>query len=349
MQSQLRLAAGATGVGRLASATAADPHALVDTPPRGVARLLMSGKRRLAGLLGLAAAKLLRPSGVEFPSVRRALWQGGIAAQPKGFYSSLVDPADLPRSAEPHPCPGVRLNTERQHHYLTTIFPRFRDEFAELPLDRPRDWGARPRFFRRNDAFQNIDPLAYWGIIRTHRPSRIVELGSGYSTLLAREALAANGAGHVTAIDPFPREFIRRSDHDIELVAAPAEQVDPAVLLSLEPDDIVFVDSSHVVRQHGDVIWFFLAILPRLRDGVIVHVHDIHLPFDYPSELITQRNVYWTEQYLLQAYLLKNTADEVLFSSRFAAHVFPGDASRAFPDVDRLDGGSFWLRIGAAA
>jgi predicted O-methyltransferase YrrM len=333
----------------MAFGMAIDPHALLDRPARGICRVLIEAKRRVAGMCGLFAAKVLTPSGVETAAVRRALWRRGIAAQPKGFYSSLVDPADLPASLEPHPCPGLRLNAERQLHYLTEVFPRFRDEYSRLPHERPRDWMARPRFFRRNDAFQNIDPLVYWGMIRTHRPRRIVELGSGFSTLLARQAVNANGSGEVTAIDPYPREFMRHNDLGIRLVVAPAERIAPDVLLGLEANDIVFVDGSHVVRQHGDVTWFFLGILPRLRDGVIVHVHDIHLPFDYPTELIAERNVYWTEQYLLQAYLIKNTADTVLFSSRFAAHAFPAETTRAFPDVDRVDGGSFWLRLGAAA
>lgn len=179
---------------------AVDPHALLDRPANAVRGSLIEAKRHVASLCGLLAAKVLTPSGVESAGVRRALWRVGIAAQPKGFYSSLVDPADLTASLEPHACPGLRLNAERQLHYLTAVFPRFRDEYSRLPHERPRDWIARPRFFRRNDAFQNIDPLVYWGMIRTPRPRRIVEFGSGFSTLLARQAMNANGSGEVTAI-----------------------------------------------------------------------------------------------------------------------------------------------------
>jgi hypothetical protein len=117
-------------------------------------------------------------------------------------------------------------------------------------------------------------------------------------------------------------------------------------LLSLQANVIVFVDSSHVVRQGGEVLWFFHDVLPRLAKGVLVHVHDIYFPFDYSIDLVSSRNVYWTEQYLLQSYLTKNKSDRVLFGSRFAAHTFPAQTRAAFPMVDKLDGGSFWLRVG---
>lgn len=326
-----------------------DPHARIDGPTTAVNRSLTSAKRRLARLLGLASARLLTPSALEFPEVRRAFWRHGVAAQSKGFYSSLVDPDDLVPSADAQECRGLDLNPAGHHHYLTQVFPRYRGEYVRLPVERPHDWGARPQFFRRNDAFQNLDALVYWSMIRAHRPARIVEIGSGFSTLLAMRAVQENGIGLVTAIDPYPREFIRRCEGQMTLIAAPAEHVALEVLRSLEPDDIVFVDSSHVVRQNGDVTWFFLKALPALRSGVLVHLHDIHLPFDYPIDLVRQRNVYWTEQYLLHAYLLHNTTDEVLFGSRYAAHLFPAETGAAFPGVDKLDGASFWLRIHGAA
>ena len=241
--------------------------------------------------------------------------------------------------------PGLDLNDRGQLRYLKEIFPRYQDEYAAIPVVRPASWSTRPTFYLTNDAFQNIDALAYWAMIRSHRPKRIVELGSGFSTLLAAEAVSRNGGGRVTAIDPFPREFIERNGCGIDLIKRKAENTEPELLLSLEAGDMVFVDSSHVVRQGGDVNWFFLEILPQLRDGVLVHIHDIHFPFDYPSELISRRNVYWTEQYLLHCYLLKNSIDEVLFSSRYSAHVFPAETRAAFPCVEKLDGGSLWIRL----
>jgi hypothetical protein len=306
-------------------------------------------KRRLARVMGSLAAELLTPSSLEDSGVRARLWRHGIGAQPKGFYSSLVDPADLREVGQPivmdH---GLRLNADGQRRYLSDVFPKYRTEYAAIPVSRPLNWAASPRFYLGNDAFENVDALSYWGMIRFHQPNRIVEIGSGFSTLLAAEAVRQNGVGRVTAIDPFPREFVRRNDLGIELVIEPVEDVVPQLILSLNRGDIVFVDSSHVIRQHGDVTWFFLQILPRLRDGVLVHIHDVHFPFDYPLEFIKSRNVYWTEQYMLHAYLMKNYIDEVLFSSRYSSHVYPAETRAAFPTTAKVDGSSFWMRMGDA-
>jgi hypothetical protein len=326
-----------------------DPHRHVDAR---ISRLERTGhvvKRAVARYLGLAATRLLTPTGLEDQAVRSRLWRRGIAAQPSGFYASLVDPIERTESDRPQSHVGVDFNHDRQLEYLVEKFPQFRDECAAIRSDRPQDWTTRPRFFLDNDAFQNVDPLVYWAIIRLHRPARIVEIGSGFSTLLAAQAVRKNGSGRVTAVDPFPREFVRRNDLDIELISQPVEQIDLELFRSLRKDDVLFVDSSHVVRGGGDVNWIVFNILPQLSSGVLVHFHDIHFPFDYPRELIARRNVYWTEQYLLHAYLLRNQADEILFGTRYAAHHFRREMALAFPRATRLDGASFWLRVGASS
>jgi predicted O-methyltransferase YrrM len=324
-----------------------DPHRHIDARSSRLERASQAVKRTAARYLGLAATQLLTPTGLEDKDVRARLWRRGIAAQPSGFYASLVDPVELSASDAPLAQAGVDFNRDRQFDYLVGKFPRFRDEYRALRDDRPLDWATRPRFFLDNDAFQNVDPLVYWALIRLHRPARIVEIGSGFSTLLAAEAVQKNGTGRVTGIDPFPREFVRRNDLDIELICQPVEQLDTAFFRSLKENDMLFVDSSHVVRAGGDVNWIVLDVLPHLSPGVLVHFHDIHFPFDYPRELIDRRNVYWTEQYLLHAYLLRNRVDEVLFGTRYAAHHFHREMSLAFPVAKRLDGASFWLRVGA--
>jgi hypothetical protein len=324
---------------------AKDPHFRIDQAQDYWADTLDALKTRLARAAGRVGAALLRPRGLMDRDVRDALWRRGVAAQPAGFYSSLVNPSEVGASDEAQPFANLDLNPATQLRYLTDVFPRYQREYESIRLERPADWDMHPRFFRHNDAFEALDPLVYWGMIRTHRPERIVEIGSGFSTLLAAEAVRVNGGGSITAIDPYPREFIRRNDLAIDLRVGPVEDIGLELLLSLKANDIVFIDSSHVMRRGGDVVWFFLSVLPALRDGVIVHVHDVHFPFDYPRMLIVERNVYWTEQYLLHAYLLKNMSDEVLFASRFSAERFPHECRAAFPDVERLNGASFWMRV----
>jgi hypothetical protein len=239
---------------------------------------------------------------------------------------------------------GVDFNRPLQQHYLSEIFPRFQEEYNQLPHFRPADWTVNPRFFLDNDAFNSVDALAYWAMIRFHQPRQIIEVGSGHSTLLGAQALEKNGGGRLVAIDPYPRRFIKEARAGVDLITKQVQEVPLDVFRSLERDDILFVDSSHVVRVGGDANFLFLEVLPRLKPGVLVHVHDIHFPFDYPSELIVDRNVYWTEQYLLHAYLIGNAAIEVVFGSRYCAHSFPNETRLAFPDNGRLRGASFWMR-----
>jgi hypothetical protein len=323
---------------------AIDPHLHIDQPLGPLSRTLDVWKNRVAQAAGLLGATLLTPRALLDRQTRATLWRRGVAAQPAGFYSSLFDPRNIRLSDEAQPF-HLDLNADMQLHYLRDVFPRYQSEYAKIPLDQPRDWNTRPRFFRHNDAFLALDALVYWAMIRAHKPARVVEIGSGFSTLLAAEAVRVNGGGSVVAIDPYPREFIRRNDLGIDVRVAPAEHLASDLLLTLEPNDIVFIDSSHVVRRAGDVVWFFLSVLPALPEGVIVHVHDIHFPFDYPQTLMFDRNVYWTEQYLLHAYLLKNTSDEVLFASRFSAERFPETCRLAFPDIEQVHGASFWMRV----
>ena len=107
---------------------------------------------------------------------------------------------------------------------------------------------------------------------------------------------------------------------------------------------MLFIDSSHVIRTAGDVCFIFLEVLPRLAPGVIVHVHDIFLPFDYPKDWLITQQRFWTEQYLLQAYLTENPHAEVLLASHYLSVVHPREVKRAFPGALHIHGGSFWFR-----
>ena len=326
----------------MAIALQIDPHEKFDRPD-DYNHKWSDVKHKIATCLGLVGSLMLTPNSLGSPAVRRMLWRRGIGAQAKGFYASLVDPREVRPSHEASLSAGFEMDRERHLHYLVSVFPKYAEEYAALDVERGETWHRQPRFFKRNDAFSNLDALAYWALLREHRPSRVVEIGSGFSTLLAAQAVAKNHFGRVTAIDPYPREFVRRSDLGIDLIVQGAEELDPDLLLSLQAGDVAFVDSSHVVRQGGEVNWFFLNVLPRLRPGVLVHVHDIYLPFDYPVELMRQRNVYWTEQYLLQAYLMHNSRSRVLFGSHFAAHAFPDETAQAVSAVDSISGASFWF------
>jgi hypothetical protein len=112
----------------------------------------------------------------------------------------------------------------------------------------------------------------------------------------------------------------------------------------IQEGDVLFIDTSHVVRTGGDVNFLFLEVLPRLNPGVIVHVHDIFLPFEYPREWILEQKRFFSEQYLLHAFLLFNSSFEVLLANSFLAHHHNEAFRRTFPNSPWWGGGSFWVR-----
>jgi len=126
------------------------------------------------------------------------------------------------------------------------------------------------------------------------------------------------------------------------------EDVELEFFSQLGSGDILFIDSSHTVKIGGDVNYLFLEVLPRLKPGVIVHVHDIFFPFDYRRDWVLDELRFWTEQYLLQTFLSFNSEFEVLISNSYLSHYYSEDLKAAFPRLTSWGGGSFWMRRSAA-
>jgi hypothetical protein len=186
-------------------------------------------------------------------------------------------------------------------------------------------------------------------MVRHVLPRRVVEIGSGYSTLLVQEALQRNAlGGHLcehTCVEPFEMPWLERLG--VEVVRAPVENVDPGRLATLGDGDILFIDSSHVIRTGGDVTHLVLDILTRLGPGVYVHFHDIFLPRHYPREWIVDLKRFWTEQYLLQAFLAFNREFEVVLGLHYLTMKDRDRVAAALPLVAEHKTsmpGSFWIR-----
>ena len=190
------------------------------------------------------------------------------------------------------------------------------DRLAAIPL-RGSAGGAQP--YWDNTWLPPLDALALYGFLVEGRPGRYVEIGSGNSTRFARRAVGDHGLRtRITSIDPTPRADVDAlCDH---VVRAPLGRADLAVFDALEAGDVVFLDGSHRVFMGSDVAVFFFEVLPRLRPGVLVQVHDVLLPRDYPPGW---RWRYYSEQYVLAAFLLAGPA-------RFAVEL-----PNAFVDADR--------------
>ena len=166
-----------------------------------------------------------------------------------------------------------------------------------------------------NDYFSGFDAAIYYSLIRHLQPQRVIEIGGGYSTRIASQALAVNKVGTLTCIEPFPEQRLTDAALNIELIKMPVEEIDVEFFSRLEANDILFIDSSHTVKFGSDVCYEFLEILPSLAPGVWIHVHDIFFPHDYPAEWLLKRRLALNEQYLLEAFLGFNTAFRVALSN----------------------------------
>jgi methyltransferase family protein len=197
-----------------------------------------------------------------------------------------------------------------------------------------------------NDYFSGLDAVVYHSLIRHLKPRRIVEIGGGYSTRIAGKALAANQRGRLTCIEPYPQERLNGSTFGVHLVTKRVEELDISFFSSLEADDILFIDSSHTVKFGSDVCYEFLELLPTLKPGVWVHVHDIFFPHDYPAEWLLQRRLALNEQYLLEAFLSFNQDFEIALAN-YWLHLEHRDRVAGLRPKSLSPGpnpSSFWMR-----
>ncbi|HSD46060.1 MAG TPA: class I SAM-dependent methyltransferase [Pyrinomonadaceae bacterium] len=203
--------------------------------------------------------------------------------------------------------------------------------------------GELPDSELQNDYFSGLDAVVYYSLIRHLKPRRIIEIGGGYSTRIAGKALAANQSGRLTCIEPFP-ERLNGSSLGVDLITKRVEELDVSFFSSLKANDILFIDSSHTVKFGGDVCYEFLEILPSLKRGVWVHVHDIFFPHDYPAEWLLTRRLALNEQYLLEGFLAFNREFQVALANYWLALDHAQAVKRLCASTDGVSGcSSFWF------
>ena len=274
-----------------------------------------------------------------------AAWERhGFHVTPVHFYQPIPDTQSLPETLwnRPSKLVGVHMNDATQLELLRDRFPKFRDEYQGFPT---KPTGEPGRFYLNNNLFEDIDALVAYCMVRHFKPRLIIEVGSGFSSLLLGEAATRNKHSALVCIEPFPREFLREGFPGLQsLMEKQIQDIDLDFFSQLQSGDILFIDSSHAIKIGGDVNYLFLEVLPRLTPGVIVHVHDIFLPFDYPRDWVTKEFRFWTEQYLLQAFLVCNSEFEVLMANGYLNHYHRAQLKATFPSLSSWGGGSFWMR-----
>ena len=275
-------------------------------------------------------------------------------AYPNGhFYSPVVNTAELMDIKDRiwpdrlPALPGIDLNDRSHRRILAKWFPRYMPDY-DYPEKLSGDQDET-QFHTHNSQFSWLDARTLFVFLRKVKPRRMIEVGSGFSSLLSADVnhRFLDDRCHFLCIEPYPRAFLLDGVPGMsELVTQKVQDIPLAEFDKLKRGDILFIDSSHVCKTASDVNFLYFEVLPRLKAGVLVHVHDIFLPFEYPVEWVMEDNRSWNEQYLLRALLMYSRAFRVMFGCMYAQDKFPDLVERALglPAGGGFGGGSFWLK-----
>lgn len=290
----------------------------------------------------------IRRYGLEkLPLTRLTLLGVGVLPIRDHYYEPRIRPDMITPEAlqRERSLPGLDMRPEAQRALLRRL--RYQAELADVPFAAPENPAGT--YWFDNTYFERMDGSLWYSMLRLLRPRTVIEIGSGFSTLLAQRALGRNAAEAGTmrarhlCIEPYEHPWLERSG--AEVVRQRVEEVGPAIFAELEAGDVLFIDSSHVLRPGGDVVVEILQILPRLAPGVVVHVHDIFTPRDYPWEWLFHLHRLWNEQYVLEAFLTLNPSFEVLLGVQHLWHAARGEIEAAcVPLGGQIPGTSFYMR-----
>ncbi|MFQ5786349.1 MAG: class I SAM-dependent methyltransferase [Thermodesulfobacteriota bacterium] len=272
----------------------------------------------------------------------------GIHITPVSYYSPIPNtkklkekyPSEIPEIME-----GFDWNEKGQIKIMHEVFPLYAQECSEFSQTE-RERTNVYDYYVQNQLFPIGDACILHSLIRHFKPGKIIEIGSGFSTLVAaRAATYVTPAPMLKSINPFPGQFEDLFQDGFPgftcLEKTPVEDLPLEYFDQLQEGDMLFIDSSHVIRPMEDVLFLYLKVIPRLNPGVIVHAHDIFLPYHMPKEFVFEKHWFWNEQYLLQALLTFNSEYEVLFSAQYMKK-YKEESQSIFPEY--WPGGSFWFR-----
>jgi hypothetical protein len=268
---------------------------------------------------------------------------------PGHFYSPIPsleevkkDDARIFRSAS-RDIPGVELNEVAQMELLENFVAYYRD----MPFQAQKVAGLR--YFYENPAYSYSDAILLHCMLRHVKPARVIEVGSGYSSCMTLDTneLHFGNAVQITFIEPYPKllmSLVKESDKTrIHVIPKRLQDVDLTTFDTLKANDILFIDSTHVSKVNSDVNILFFEILPRLKSGVYIHIHDIFFPFEYLKEWIYAGRA-WNEAYMLRTFLQYNSAFQIVLMNTFMEQFHEPFFQKNMPLCLKNRGGSIWLR-----
>lgn len=240
------------------------------------------------------------------------IWEKlGIHIVPDHFYF----PYQNSKKLEEHdfdarfPLDGIKFNLEDMKKKIIS-FGKYKQEYQKI--------------HKEKGYTSNGDGAILYSMIREIKPQKIIEVGSGHSTLVMNEAIKLNQnesrvSCNLTSVEPYPIPELLELEkkNDVTLIKNKVEYLDKDLFMGLSKDDILFIDSSHVVDIGNDVHFLYLKILPQIPVGVYVHIHDICFPYEYPKRWVINERKNWCEQYLLHMFLAFNDSFEIVFASNY--------------------------------
>ena len=262
------------------------------------------------------------------------------------YYQPMINPKKhLVRSLrDDRDLQGIDLNTQEQLDLLAKF--NFNQELLKFPLRKKNEI----EFYYDNNSYPPGDAEYLYNIVRHFKPGRIIEIGSGYSTLMVRNAIAnnkldnSNYTCHHICIEPYEQPWLEKIE--VELIREKVECIEKSFFQQLKSNDLLFIDSSHIIRPQGDVLFEYLELLPTLKPGVLIHVHDIFTPRDYPDEWVYENHYLWNEQYLLEAFISFNSGFRIIGALNYLAHNYRDKFAEKCPVfAKQRDGepGAFWM------
>lgn len=270
---------------------------------------------------------------------------------PGHFYSPIVDTAAIAdtfprtRPAPPERLRDVEIDIESMTDLWTgSLAPILKS--SQLP----QQADGLHRYHFENPAYSYGDGSILRAMILLHRPRRIVEVGSGYSSACILDTAFDEGEldTRITFVEPYatllksmlrPQDEARVSIHECGVQQAPLE-----IFEELEENDILFIDSTHVVKTGSDVVYELTEVLPRLKPGVLIHFHDIFYPFEYSHQWVVEQNRSWNEIYALRNFLAFNAAFKVVFFNDMFLQLRRDAIERDYPLFLKNSGGAIWLK-----
>lgn len=288
-----------------------------------------------------------------FPTLRKRakehlFYRQKMKFEPGHYYSPVPTLEEInenyPDFWQKHPqleLTGIDLSPEKQIELFNKIKSNYND--LDIPSD---EHESNSRYYFNNGFYSYTDGIVLALMMLHFKPKRIIEIGSGFSSALMLDINEKylNGLTELTFIEPYPSRLkdLLKAEESVNIIEKNIQLTDVKKFESLSKNDILFIDSSHVCKTGSDVLHIYFNILPKLQSGVLIHVHDIFYPFEYPKMWIEQ-GITWNETYLLRALLTNNQSFEILFFADYM-HKFHPEIFAETPLAFKSTGGNIWLR-----